>query len=365
MRIPGSATATDSRAGTVNAVTDAAGPSVLVPRLADLARDGVPRHIVIALFNAMGDAFLALPVIRHVSACFGPDRVSVWANDYHGKTVYAELGDVFIPSAESNLNSAADRKAEELAALRCRLPPGRALSWVSLNPYAPRTVVEDHAIAGLGPQTLWEFRDARLRIDQATGAVLHRVDQYFRVIGERATPPVDGRPWIDNVFRQRAAAVRDQVHRMSKRLVGVHAQTRGYKCWPPSHWHQLGRALRDECEMVVLGGPAQPLSDTEAYLTAPQGWHKQVAILAHADAFVGIDSCFSHVADAFNVPGVVLYGDAVAAAQWRPKGPALRALIAPDGDLASLAPAEVAGRIRSCLATARGAARVAAGAAVQ
>jgi hypothetical protein len=292
------------------------------PRLADLARDGVPRHVVICLFNAMGDAFLALPVIRFVIECFGRDRVSVWANEYHGRTVYAELGDVVIASAESNLNSAAFRKEDELVALRRRLPAEHALSWVSLDPYAPRTVVEDHAIACLGPLSLWEFRGMHLRVDAATGTVLHRSDQYFRVIGERRNPGVDRRALIGAAARQRAVAIRDHVHRMSKRLIAVHAQTRTYKCWPQAHWAELGDRLRHEAELVILGGPAQALSGSGAYLTAPQGWDKQVAILAHADAFIGIDSCFSHVADAFDVPGVVLYGDAAAAAQWRPKRPA-------------------------------------------
>ena len=318
-----------------------------MPRLAELASDGVPRHVVICLLNAMGDAFLALPLIRFVLATFGRDRVSVWANEYHGKTVYAELGDVFIPSSECNRNIAAERKEDELAALCRRLPPGRALSWVSLNPYAPRTVVEDHAIAELQPRGLWEFRGTHLRADRATGPVLHRMDQYFRVIGERPTPAVERRPLIGTLARERAAAIRDHVHRMSKRLVAVHAQTRPSKRWPESHWRQLGALLAEECELVMLGLPGQALSHGSNYLTAPQGWEKQVAILAHADAFVGVDSCFSHVADAFNRPGIVLYGDAAQAVQWRPKGPALKALIAGDGKLESLAAAEVASMLQS------------------
>ena len=329
---------------------------VLVPRLAELACDGAPRHVVICLLNGMGDAFLALPVIRFVIECFSRHRVSVWANQYHGETVYAELGDVFIATAESNRNIAADRKEVELAALRRRLPPGRALSWVSLNPYGPRTVVEDHAIAVLKPQSLWEFRGAHLRVDAATGSVLHRMDQYFRVIGERRTPAIDRRPLIGAVARRRAVAIRDHVHGTSRRLIAVHAQTKTYKCWPVSHWRELGSRLRSGCDLVILGLPGQALSRSSEYLTAPQGWEKQIAILAHADAFIGIDSCFSHVADAFDLPGVVLYADATVAAAWRPKGRALEALIAADGNLESFAPADVADRLWSCLGVGREAA---------
>ncbi len=320
-----------------------------VPRLVALARDGVPRHVVISLFNGMGDAFLALPAIRFVIENFGRDRVSVWANEYHGKTVYAELGDVVVASFECNQNIAAARKEDELAALRRRLPAGRALSWVSLNPYAPRTVVEDHAIAVLEPRSLWEYRGAHVRVDGSTGSVLHRIDQYFRVIGEHRTPAVDRRPTIGIIARRRAADIRDHVHGMSKRLVAVHAQTRADKCWPQSRWNELGELLRNRCELVILGLPGQALSRSGAYLTAPQGWEKQVAILAHADAFVGVDSCFSHVADAFDVPGLVLYGDAATAASWQPRGPALQALIAGHGNLEKLAAADVAERVRSCL----------------
>jgi hypothetical protein len=332
MPIPVSATATEGGIG-----ADAA-----VPPLAALAGDSVPRHVVICLLNGMGDAFLALPLIRFIIQRFGRDRVSVWANAYHARTVYGELGDVVVATAECNRNLAAGRKEAEQAALRHRLPKDRVLSWVSLNPYAPRTEVEDHAIAALAPRSLWEFRGAGLRVDAATGAVLHRMDQYFRVIGERRTPAVDRIPLIGAVARQRAAAIRDHVHQMSKRLVAVHAQTRPDKCWPESSWRALGRLMRHECEFVLLGLPGQALGRGGDYLAAPEGWEKQVAMLAHADAFIGIDSCFSHLADAFGLPGVVLYGDRDQSAPWRPKGPALEPLFAGEGGLERLAPATVA-----------------------
>jgi hypothetical protein len=324
-------------------------PDVLVPRLAALAHDGVPRHVVICLFNGMGDAFLALPVIRFAIATFGREHVTVWAHDYRRRTVYAELGDIVVGSAESNRNSAAERKDEEVAALRRRLPRDRGLSWVSLNPYEPRTVVEDHAISILRPQSVWVFRGAHLRVDHLTGTVLHRMDQYFRVIGERRTPAVDRYPVVKPTARQRAAAIRAHVHQHSKRLIAVHAQTKSYKCWPEAHWQELARLLRSDCELVLLGLAGQAIAQDASYLSAPPDWEKQTAILACADAFVGIDSCFSHVADACNLPGVVLYADVDAAAQWRPKGPALGALIAQSGDIASLAPAAVADRLRYCL----------------
>lgn len=323
------------------------GADVHVPRLAALARDGVPRHVVICVLNAMGDAFLALPLIRFAIDAFGRERVSVWASEYHGRTVYAELGDVFVGSGETNRNVAAERKEVELAALRLRLPPGRALSWVSLNPYVPRTVVEDYAIAGLAPVSLWEFRSTHLRADDPAGPLLHRMDQYFRVIGERPTAAADRCPRIGAVARRRAAEIRDHVHRMSRRLVVVHAQTHINKRWPESRWRELGRLLAGECDLVLHGLPGQLLSQGSDYLAAPAGWEKQVAILAHADAFVGIDSCFAHVADAFGVPGLVLYGDEAQAAQWRPKGPALEALIARDGGMDGIAAADVAALLRS------------------
>jgi hypothetical protein len=332
MPIPVSATAAEAGIG-----ADAA-----LPPLVALASDGVPRHVVICLLNGMGDAFLALPLIRFVIERFGRDRVSVWANAYHARTVYAELGDVVVATAEDNRNVAAAHKEAELASLRHRLPKERALSWVSLNPYEPRTEVEDYAIAALATCSLWEFRGAGLRIDAATGAVLHRMDQYFRVIGERRTPTVDRRPVIGPVAQHRAAAIRDHIHQMSKQLVAVHAQTRPGKCWPESSWRALGGLLRHECELVLLGLPGQALVRGGDYLAAPEGWEKQIAILAHADAFIGIDSCFSHLADAFGLPGVVLYGDRDQSAPWRPKGPTLEPLFAGEGGLERLAPAKIA-----------------------
>jgi len=186
--------------------------------------------------------------------------------------VDVELGDVVVATAECSRNLAAPRKAAELAALRCRVPPEQAVSWVSLNPYDPRTDVEDHAIAALAGCSLWEFRGAGVRVDPATGAVLHRMDQYFRVIGERCTPAVERRPLIGPVARQRAAAIRDHVHGMAKRLIAVHAETRPRKCWPEASWRALGRLLRHDCELVLLGLPGQALARGGDYLAAPALW---------------------------------------------------------------------------------------------
>jgi ADP-heptose:LPS heptosyltransferase len=70
-------------------------------------------------------------------------------------------------------------------------------------------------------------------------------------------------------------------------------------------------------------------------VAAPADWHTHVAVVRRAAAFVGIDSCFAHVADAFGLPGLVLFGP-TCAEEWGPAGPALRALPAPARDLGRL-----------------------------
>jgi ADP-heptose:LPS heptosyltransferase len=94
------------------------------------------------------------------------------------------------------------------------------------------------------------------------------------------------------------------------------------KTWPAEKFLAVARHLQDECglEPVFIGGPGDDLSPFERYRTLKGAPLREVkCLLYRASLFVGNDSGPAHMAAAFGLPVVVLYGasDPVIWAPWR------------------------------------------------
>jgi ADP-heptose:LPS heptosyltransferase len=94
------------------------------------------------------------------------------------------------------------------------------------------------------------------------------------------------------------------------------------KTWPAARFIAVARHLRDEhgLDPVFVGGPQDdlsPFSEFETLAGAPL--HQTKALLSCASLFVGNDSGPAHMAAAYGVPAVVIFGpsDPVVWAPWR------------------------------------------------
>jgi hypothetical protein len=310
-------------------------------KLSDLTGLEDSYHIVIAIINGIGDAFLALPLIRYACRLFGEDRVTIWGSKRFARTVYAELGSAFVPTIETAKRDATANKEEEFIALRRCIPEERTICWVSLNSYSP-TMVEHYAVEQLKPKYHWHHNLPGIRRDRPGGRQFHRADQYFRVIGEPALlPNISRRPKIGVVENSVARQLRLEASSLSKYLVAIHAETGLHKMWPLQNWIDLGEALAHSAQFVVLGKDGQILMQHRAFVAVGEAWHVQTAVVANAHFFVGIDSCFAHVADACEIPGVVLFANTDVTVgemidQWGPKSRNLISVSSPNGDLKEL-----------------------------
>lgn len=103
------------------------------------------------------------------------------------------------------------------------------------------------------------------------------------------------------------------------------------KAWPAGRFAEAARALARGREVVVLAGPGddpRPFAEFTVLAGAPLAAVKRV--LRRAALFLGNDSGPAHMAAAFGVPVVVLYGrsDPVVWAPWRTPA---RVIAAPEG----------------------------------
>jgi len=94
------------------------------------------------------------------------------------------------------------------------------------------------------------------------------------------------------------------------------------KTWPAERFLEVARYLRESCglESVYLAGPgddAGPFADCEVWRNEPLSRVK--SLMSRAALFLGNDSGPAHIAAAFGIPVVVLFGssDPVTWAPWR------------------------------------------------
>lgn len=306
-------------------------------------------HVLIVIINGTGDAFLALPVIRYIAQHLGEEHITVWGRKCFLSTVYAELGRLFLPLSTSPTSPTMNLEYE-IARLQRRIPANRDIVWVSLNSYATEEP-EAYAIARLKPMYRWHYDIAGVRRDPISGRHFHRADQYFRVIGETAMPShVSRRPRIVDVDDCFAKNIRMQAVSQSKYLVTVHSETAVCKQWPLRCWIELGARLAGIADLVLLGRGDQSLAKNKDFKFHGEAWGIQIALISNADFFIGIDSCFAHVADSFSVPGVVMFSNTDVTAiemidRWGPKSATLAPLASPTGELGALEVATVLGTL--------------------
>jgi ADP-heptose:LPS heptosyltransferase len=103
------------------------------------------------------------------------------------------------------------------------------------------------------------------------------------------------------------------------------------KCWPVEHFCELARYLKLwNINPVFLAGPQDDTTPFAAH-TVFQGTLSEVkALLSKAALFIGNDSGPAHMAAAFGVPSVVLFG-ASNPSIWGPWRTESEILVAPDG----------------------------------
>jgi heptosyltransferase III len=114
------------------------------------------------------------------------------------------------------------------------------------------------------------------------------------------------------------------------------------KTWPPRFFLDVAQHLKREFDLqpLFISGPGEDLSTFQMWPTAPNqplGRIKQ--LISEATLFLGNDSGPAHMAAAFGIPVVVLFGpsDPVAWAPWRTQSEVLVS----KGPIHSIAPQQV------------------------
>ena len=297
--------------------------------------------VILSVHNGIGDAFLALPCIRYFFV-LGYHRVVVLATELLKRTVYAELGSI-VQAIDEGLSSILAEVAEARR-------ENRRILWCSLSSYSPLSTWELDSVALINPDVHVKLSD--FVFEESTGSIRSRPmrDAYFELFGLQSVPSVVSR--APQISKDGLATA----HRLIQNTCGdtrhipvvFHMDTEPTKQWPTTNWVELGAQLQEYGCRIYLLGPPEIQSDSRFFSLRNQAWQTQVAVLASAGLFVGVDSCFGHIADALGVSGFVLFGP-TSHDIWGPHGPRLRSITAPERQLRRLSVSTVARQVDALL----------------
>jgi ADP-heptose:LPS heptosyltransferase len=79
--------------------------------------------------------------------------------------------------------------------------------------------------------------------------------------------------------------------------------------WGIGNWKALVKALPDHT-FIQVGNPSEPPIEGALDWRRKLNVRETLCLVKHATSFVGVDSSYSHATNAFDTPGVVLFGDA-------------------------------------------------------
>lgn len=91
-------------------------------------------------------------------------------------------------------------------------------------------------------------------------------------------------------------------------IMHIHSNSSDNHHWEMSNWKALVKAL-PQFTFLQIGSLKEPYVEGAIDLRGKTKLREAFALIKHAASFVGVDSSMSHATNAFDTPGVVLFGD--------------------------------------------------------
>ena len=259
------------------------------------------------LIDGIGDQLFVLPALRALAATFA-ERLQLVLGEGMLSFLYHELtiGEVVRVRFHDHLRN-------DGAPVAASLEPSEVLLSLSTRPYP---VAVDLA-RRLGAKRTFGFHDC---FDEWTPltADTHLFRQYFAMaqrfdpalrFEDHAAPPV-----VSSAAEAAAARSVRALRGPATRLLFVHPETAiSEKAWPLDRVAWVIARFADahpEYAVVVQSlepFPLDPLGGRVKHSSC-DNLELVMAMVQHADLFLGVDSCFLHAADLYRVPGVGLFG---------------------------------------------------------
>jgi ADP-heptose:LPS heptosyltransferase len=325
----------------------------------------VCRIVVLTKHRFMGDAIVAVPLLRAARLAFRDARITLVTG--HQAAVALESCPYFDQivrySPRDDRYSVRDMR-RTLRADDPKQPDVCLVADRSLRSAYIAFLLGGRVRAGFAS----EWRGPLLTHRVPYRRDVHEIECFLDILRAVApegkdSPPYDPTPqlFLTDAERAKGADILAEREAIGSVLVGIQpGASYAAKQWDPRRFAAVAAALAtDGAGIVLLGnGPAerdasramrQAMPGVPAVdLTDVTSLRETLAVLSHLSLFIGNDSGITHAAASLGVPTVGVFGP-TRAAKWGHVGPRGAVLAAPDGDLARLDTAPALGAARRLL----------------
>lgn len=268
------------------------------------------RNPVLLFMNARGDHLLNLPAIRALAVAFEGNLTLVCRTGarrtYFGDVELARV--VEVPAACIGLQYCFDEVfvADAL---------GDTDLFMCLNPIYGESVKS--LVRALGfPITVGFDPDCDVPLD--LDFTVHNIDLAFR-LPQMLCPGLSveqfaAKPALGAIVSRLAARIRSSLPPDSV-LVALHGDTKPDKVWSDENWNDFAALVQREETIFLADFGVRPITFNVDSVDVARiiqfgslPMPEAMAAVATADFFVGVDSCFLHMADLCRIPGVGIFG---------------------------------------------------------
>jgi hypothetical protein len=263
-------------------------------------------ELAVFFANGIGDHFIVAPALRALAQLFDGDGTLVVLEGAYERLLW-DIPFRKVVTLRLVLTDGVKRFDARLLAERL----GKIECFISLNPWTSPDL--DELIAILSPRRVYRLAD--LAWD-----VKHSMDFAFKIpqeidrrlqINDFAQPPS-----VNPRFAPAAYQILDVVRERGRKVVAMHSDTLIHKRWPAPRFRQLIELLMQDPDVSIFGVGSDlselevPFLSERLFLPKSLNLGLAISIVALCDFFIGVDSCFLHVADLFRVKGIGLFGPA-------------------------------------------------------
>ncbi|MCE3228477.1 MAG: rfaQ 5 [Bacteroidetes bacterium] len=242
------------------------------------------KKIIIASWGGIGDAMVITPTLRAIKELHPKHKLIVYCNPNH------------YPVFKNNPHIDSLRV---LGLGTLLLRPGAFISWIKylypktfiswlLKPFGQKYILTAFQHIPL----TWAYKKSVIEI----------VPEIFEIELKHKKIEIFLNEQEDRKAREVFAGYKNPI------LMHIHSRSSSNHHWDMDKWAELVKQLPDYT-FIQCGHTDEPYVEGAVDWRGKTELRDAICMLKYATSFVGVDSSFSHATNAFDLPGVVLFGD--------------------------------------------------------
>jgi len=277
---------------------------------------------VLYLFNGTGwgDHFLAIPFIKRHTKIYGSDSLLVVTYESHIEKLFRNIEGQYIGLKEPKF--CYKKIKDEIL----QFGPNRLICFNAFNgfDFDCQMQIYHSQIKYYGT-----YSPEGISIRHSYKDYAHTRDQYFLLPGEKAEYTQTDRhiSFTDEEEKEYRSKLHNFLTEIElDKTILIHLDSESRKLWDPASWFLTLRELIDKGKKIVFVGSNQEMIKTylkylpEAFFLHEPDIRKVFWFVKQCKQFIAIDSVFMHIADAYELNGIVLFSD-YPAHEWAPISP--------------------------------------------